>query len=69
MYYIHNMYNRNDKILVVCQQGLRSLAAADQLYIEGFKNVAVLHGGLNKCYKYFKTINDIDPRYGDVGGI
>jgi hypothetical protein len=37
--------------------------------LEGFKNVAILQGGLNNCYDYFKSTNNKDLRYGDVGGI
>ena len=48
---------------------LKDLSLNKEKYIEGFKNVAILNGGLNKCHEYLKTIEEKDARYGDVGGI
>jgi molybdopterin/thiamine biosynthesis adenylyltransferase/rhodanese-related sulfurtransferase len=40
-------YDRSDKIIVYCLQGLRSYSAAQFLRESGFKNAVSLRGGLN----------------------
>eukprot|EP00899_Mesostigma_viride_P010351 jgi/Mesvir1/19317/Mv10383-RA.1 len=40
---------KKGKIMLVCQQGLRAAAAAQQLAKVGFTNVAYLNGGLNSA--------------------
>jgi len=43
---IQKKYKKDDKILMVCQEGLRSGAAAEKLEEAGFANVAYLVNGL-----------------------
>ncbi|XP_031473511.1 rhodanese-like domain-containing protein 9, chloroplastic [Nymphaea colorata] len=43
---VKKSFTLDSKILLVCQEGLRSTAAANQLEAEGFQNVACLTSGL-----------------------
>eukprot|EP00850_Spirogloea_muscicola_P010523 SM000062S19909 [mRNA] locus=s62:312605:314211:+ [translate_table: standard] len=41
-------FKKDSKLLVVCQEGLRSASAADKLKNAGFKDVAIITSGLQK---------------------
>lgn len=41
--------DKDDKLLVVCGEGLRSLMALKNLHRGGYKNLGWLVGGFNKC--------------------
>ncbi|WOK92583.1 rhodanese-like domain-containing protein 9, chloroplastic isoform X2 [Canna indica] len=45
---VKQQFPADSKLLVVCQEGLRSAAAANKLDDEGFENVACLTSGLQK---------------------
>ena len=59
------------KIVVACQKGLRSLAAAEQLARAGYGELAWINGGLDTAAKGDLEVegpND-DLRYGGIGGM
>ncbi|KAL6897324.1 hypothetical protein ACP4OV_007020 [Aristida adscensionis] len=45
---VKDKFSPQSKLLVVCQEGLRSAAAADALEREGFQNIACIISGLQK---------------------
>ena len=62
--------NKDTKLLVACQKGLRSLKACEQLVRAGYTNVAWLSGGYDAAKKGdFETANGKDIRYGGAGGV
>jgi rhodanese-related sulfurtransferase len=62
--------NKNTKIVVACQKGLRSLKACEQLAQAGYTNVAWLSGGYDAAKKgEFDTSNGKDIRYGSAAGV
>jgi rhodanese-related sulfurtransferase len=46
-----NKIPRETKVIVVCQKGLRSLAACEQLSKTGYENIAWLNGGCEAAEK------------------
>eukprot|EP00746_Dinoflagellata_sp_MGD_P155045 gnl/MRDRNA2_/MRDRNA2_85172_c0_seq1.p1 gnl/MRDRNA2_/MRDRNA2_85172_c0~~gnl/MRDRNA2_/MRDRNA2_85172_c0_seq1.p1 ORF type:complete len:280 (-),score=57.35 gnl/MRDRNA2_/MRDRNA2_85172_c0_seq1:342-1181(-) len=44
---VEHRIGKNAKILAVCQSGLRSKQALKELHLAGFKNLALVKGGLN----------------------
>lgn len=44
---VEHRIGKNAKILAVCQTGLRSKQALKELHLAGFKNLALVKGGLN----------------------
>jgi hypothetical protein len=57
-------------VIVSCQKGLRSLAAAEQMSRAGYQNLAWINGGLDTAGKdTLPTTNGVDLRYGGVGGV
>ncbi|KAH7446961.1 hypothetical protein KP509_01G084300 [Ceratopteris richardii] len=40
---------KDQKVLVACSEGLRSLLAVDELHDEGYLNLAWLEGGFSRC--------------------
>eukprot|EP00270_Netrium_digitus_P000597 TRINITY_DN1066_c0_g1_i1.p1 TRINITY_DN1066_c0_g1~~TRINITY_DN1066_c0_g1_i1.p1 ORF type:complete len:330 (+),score=91.11 TRINITY_DN1066_c0_g1_i1:40-990(+) len=40
---------KNANVIVACQKGLRSLAACEQLYKAGYRNLFWLNGGFDSC--------------------
>ena len=60
----------DSKVVVACQKGLRSLAAAEQLVGAGYTTVSWLSGGYDSATKAdFDTTNGKDMRYGTVAGL
>jgi rhodanese-related sulfurtransferase len=58
------------KVVVSCQKGLRSLAAAEMLVKTGYTEVAWLSGGYDSATKAdFDTTNGKDMRHGTVAGV
>jgi hypothetical protein len=59
------------KVIVACQKGLRSLAAAEQLAKAGFGELAWINGGLDTASKGDLEIEGPmdDLRYGGIGGL
>lgn len=58
------------KIIVVCQKGLRSLSACEQLARVGYKNLAWINGGLDTGTSgTIPTKNGVDVRVGGIGGL
>ncbi|KAI8102060.1 hypothetical protein M9434_007119 [Picochlorum sp. BPE23] len=58
------------KILVVCQKGLRSLSACEQLARVGYQNIAWINGGLDTARPgNIPTKNGVDVRVGGIGGL
>lgn len=58
------------QVIVSCQKGLRSLAAAEQMSRAGYQNLAWINGGLDTAGKdTLPTTNGVDLRYGGVGGV
>uniref|UniRef100_A0A7S3RAI1 Rhodanese domain-containing protein n=1 Tax=Dunaliella tertiolecta TaxID=3047 RepID=A0A7S3RAI1_DUNTE len=58
------------RVIVVCQKGLRSLAACETLARLGYNHVAWVNGGLDTaCKADIDTENGVDIRYGGIGGL
>lgn len=58
------------QVIVSCQKGLRSLAAAEQMSRAGYTNLAWINGGLDTAGEdTLPTTNGKDLRYGGVGGV
>jgi len=58
------------KLLVVCQKGLRSLAACEQLARAGYKTLAWVNGGLDTARPgQVATKNGVDIRMAGIGGL
>lgn len=58
------------KVLVVCQKGLRSLSACEQLARIGYPTIAWMNGGLDTARPgQVATVGDVDVRLGGVGGL
>lgn len=58
------------KVLVVCQKGLRSLSACEQLARVGYQNIAWINGGLDTARPgNIPTKNGVDVRVGGIGGL
>ena len=61
---------KDAKIIVACQKGLRSLAAAEQLSRAGYMDLAWVNGGLdNSTPGDVPTRDDKDVRYAGIGGV
>lgn len=61
---------KDARIIVTCQKGLRSLAAAEQLHRAGYSTLAWINGGLDASRKGdLPTVGDKDLRYGGIGGM
>lgn len=61
---------KDGKVIVACQKGLRSLAAAEQLSRAGYGTLAWINGGLDTAgIDTLETTNGKDLRYGGVGGV
>ena len=61
---------KDAKIVVVCQKGLRSLAACEQLSRAGYETLAWLNGGMDTArVGDIPVVNDTDPRYAGIGGV
>lgn len=57
-------------VIIGCQKGLRSLAAAEQLSRGGYGKVAWINGGFDTARPgEFKTTNGRDIRYAGIGGL
>eukprot|EP00890_Picochlorum_soloecismus_P005103 jgi/Picsp_1/5594/NSC_02953-R1_rhodanese homology domain-containing protein len=58
------------KVIVVCQKGLRSLSACEQLVRIGYKTIAWVNGGLDTARPgQVETVDNVDVRLGGVGGL
>jgi len=61
---------KDARIVVTCQKGLRSLAAAEQLHKAGYSTLAWINGGLDTYRKGdLPSVDDVDLRYGGIGGL
>jgi len=61
---------KDARIIVTCQKGLRSLAAAEQLSRAGYSTLAWINGGLDTSRKGdLPAVRDVDLRYGGIGGL
>lgn len=62
--------DRDVGVVIACQKGLRSLAAAEQLALAGYSRVAWINGGLDTCQPGdLPTSNGRDLRYAGIGGL
>ena len=43
--------NKETKLVVACQKGLRSLASCEQLSTAGYQSIAWINGGFDSCGK------------------
>ncbi len=58
------------QVIVSCQKGLRSLAAAEQLSRAGYGTLAWINGGLDTAgADSLPTVDGKDLRYGGIGGV
>jgi len=65
-----NKIPRDSKVIVVCQKGLRSLAACEQLSKAGYESIAWLNGGCEAAEKdVIPTVDGQDVRLAGVGGL
>lgn len=61
---------KDAKVIVACQKGLRSLAAAEQLSRAGYTDLAWINGGLdNSRPEDVPTRDGKDIRYAGIGGV
>lgn len=61
---------KDAKVIVACQKGLRSLAAAEQLSRAGYTSLAWVNGGLdNSRPGEVPTRDGKDIRYAGIGGV
>lgn len=68
---VRNAVPSDARVVVACQKGLRSLAAAEQLARAGYGELAWINGGLDTAAKGDLEVegpND-DLRYGGIGGM
>jgi len=57
-------------VIIGCQKGLRSLAAAEQLSRAGYGRVAWINGGFDTAHPAdLRTSNNKDVRYAGIGGL
>mmetsp|Transcript_23366 Transcript_23366/g.32284 ORF Transcript_23366/g.32284 Transcript_23366/m.32284 type:complete len:281 (+) Transcript_23366:101-943(+) len=60
----------SSKVIIVCQKGLRSLAACEQLARAGYQDIAWLNGGYEAAEKgIIETVDGKDIRLAGVGGL
>eukprot|EP00240_Pyramimonas_obovata_P015675 CAMPEP_0118958506 /NCGR_PEP_ID=MMETSP1169-20130426/62651_1 /TAXON_ID=36882 /ORGANISM="Pyramimonas obovata, Strain CCMP722" /LENGTH=279 /DNA_ID=CAMNT_0006906623 /DNA_START=87 /DNA_END=926 /DNA_ORIENTATION=- len=65
-----NKIPKDEKVVVICQKGLRSLAACEQLSRAGYENIAWLNGGCEAAEAgVIPTIDGKDIRLAGVGGV
>jgi len=65
-----NKIPKDQKVVVICQKGLRSLAACEQLSRAGYEEIAWLNGGCEAAdEKVIPTIDGQDIRLAGVGGV
>lgn len=61
---------KDAKVIVACQKGLRSLAAAEQLSRAGYSTLAWVNGGLDTAGKKDLPLTGADDlRYAGIGGL
>lgn len=62
---------KDAKVIVACQKGLRSLAAAEQLARAGYGELAWINGGLDTAARGDLEVEGPfdDLRYGGIGGM
>lgn len=61
---------KDAKVIVACQKGLRSLAAAEQLSRAGYNELAWVNGGLDNSQPgEVPTRDGNDIRYAGIGGV
>ncbi|KAF8066281.1 STR11 [Scenedesmus sp. PABB004] len=61
---------KDTPVIVACQKGLRSLAAAEQLSRAGYQKLAWINGGLDTARPGdLPTTNGRDVRYAGIGGL
>lgn len=62
---------KDAKVVVVCQKGLRSLAACEQLSRAGYTDLTWLSGGLDTVQPSdgVESVDGKDLRYGGLGGL
>ncbi|KAF6254465.1 Rhodanese-like domain-containing protein [Scenedesmus sp. NREL 46B-D3] len=61
---------KDTPVVVACQKGLRSLAAAEQLSRAGYSKLAWINGGFDTARPGdLPTTNDKDVRYAGIGGL
>nr|CAB3453003.1 unnamed protein product [Digitaria exilis] len=70
---VKDKFSPESKLLVVCQEGLRSAAAADALEREGFQNIACITSGLQTvkpgAYLFITLFPDQAEKLFDLAGI
>lgn len=67
---VQKAVSKDSKVIVACQKGLRSLAAAEQLSRAGYQTLAWINGGLDTAGGgALPTTNGRDVRYGGIGGV
>ncbi|KAK9823713.1 hypothetical protein WJX72_004845 [[Myrmecia] bisecta] len=61
---------KDAKVIVACQKGLRSLAAAEQLSRAGYSTLAWINGGFDTAARADLPVEGAaDLRYGGIGGM
>lgn len=67
---VESQLPKDAKIVVVCQKGLRSLAACEALSMAGYTTLAWLNGGLDTVRPgEIATKDDVDIRLAGIGGM
>ncbi|GBG68615.1 hypothetical protein CBR_g3156 [Chara braunii] len=68
---VQRLAANDDKLIVACGEGLRSLLAVEELYDAGFTNMVWLRGGFNssKPDDFPDVVGDTELRFATVGGV
>jgi hypothetical protein len=67
---VQSQIPKDQGVIVGCQKGLRSLAAAEQLSRAGYKKIAWINGGFDTAkVEDLQTTNGKDIRYAGIGGL
>ncbi|CAD7695735.1 unnamed protein product [Ostreobium quekettii] len=61
---------KNSKVIVACQKGLRSLAACEQMALNGYTTLAWINGGFDTAKQGDLALEGAkDIRYAGIGGV
>ncbi|KAH7298030.1 hypothetical protein KP509_25G024200 [Ceratopteris richardii] len=67
---VTEMIPEDSKVIVVCQKGMRSLAACEQLYNAGYRNLYWIEGGLDAAEEGDLNREGPQPfKFAGIGGI
>ncbi|KAH9298295.1 hypothetical protein KI387_029977, partial [Taxus chinensis] len=67
---VEKKFNKDANIVVACQMGIRSLAACEQLYNAGYRNLYWIQGGFNAAEEGDLERSGMQPlKFAGIGGM